>query len=941
MWPAVLSSVNVGSVSPRLHRVAVVMAVAAGTAAVTLMIGLVTNAASEQEQWPGLLARVQQYPWQSLTGLAVVAVGLASALAVLSTPSGTSAAGEMNPSGTQPTATTLAPVLRTLPPDLPVFSNRQREIDEIVRRVDSTSGGGTLIHTVNGMPGVGKTAFAVHVGHMLAPRFPDGQVFLDLNGYTTGQAPVAPTEALASLLLADGVPPQRIPVGDDEWVVREARTAMWRSRVAERRILVILDNAATYDQVEHLIPGAAGCLVVVTSRRRLIAPEMVALQMEEFAPRDAVALFASLCGRRDVDTTSLDELMRVCGNLPLAIALLATRLRQHPSWSIDDLNRRLLSASDRLTEMRLGGRALAAAFDLSYHDLPPERQLFFLRLSLSAGHSVDEYAAAALGEMPPEVARRHLEALYEDHLLDESERGRYRFHDLVRDYARSMSRSGLPSDDLVVERLACYYVRAVGAANRFIDRVPQPESATISDLGTLPALDSRAGALAWMDAEHVNVLSCVEECRRRERNELVVSLASVMAPYLRHAGPWDRAAQVHKAAVSAAQRIGNRAAEADALANLGLVSRLTADYSSAIQVLKDALDAYREVGSRHGQAQTLNQLGIVWYLMAEYPQAATAQTESLTICRETGDLLGQANALADLGMVRRMTGHLSASARAQTEALALYRRIGDRFGQANSLRALGAVSCLTGDYAAAEREATAAQAIYREIGDRVHQAYALNELGVARRLRGDLAGGMLAHQGALEQHQDLGDRFGEAEAIRHLGVLHRLAGDLDAAQRAQIQAAAIYADLGNRGGEAASTTELGALNRLNGDHAAAQGAFEKALAVFLELDDRCGQTEVHNHYGELHLAGGEPSLAREQFELALRLSQATDLPLQEADAWQGLAQCDVSIGSPADAIDHLTRALSIYERLGAEARRSVESQLHALIDGDHDPLDTG
>lgn len=938
-WRIDTDSISVCDVNRRLQRVTVVVMVGAATAAVTLMVGLVTNAASDQDQWPGPLVYVQRYPWQSLTGLAVLAVGLAGGLAVLTTPGRVAPDEDLDRMTVSSPPPALTPVLRALPPDLPAFSNRQREIDHVVRSVDGDRAGGRpVIHTVDGMPGVGKTSFAIHVGHVLTPRFPDGQVFLNLNGFSSDQLPVAPAEALASLLLADGVPPEKLPVGEDAWSVRQARAAMWRSRTADRRMLMILDNAATFDQVEHLIPGTAGCLVLVTSRRRLAVPEAAALQMRALDARDAASLFVRLSGRADIDAASVTELVGLGGHLPLAVALLAARLRHHPTWSAQNLKDRLLRSSDRIAEMRVGDRAVAAAFDLSYQDLPPQRQLFFLRLSQFPGHGVDENAAAALGETPPQVARGHLEALYDDHLLDENNIGQYRFHDLVRDYARSMSQSGLPADDGAVGRLVDYYLHAIGAANRFISRDRQP-----GDAGTtrrdVSMIDSRTAALAWMDAEHVNVLAAVEDCRRRADHRAVIRLASALAPYLRHAGPWDRAAHVHRLAVDGARAERDRSAEAEALSNLGLIARLMADYPTAVETLSESLAAYRETGDRRGQQQVLNQLGIVWYLTADYAQAERAQSEALVICRQIGDPLGQANALADLGMVRHRLGHLSASAQAQAEALAIYRQIGDRFGEANSLRALGTVSCLTGDYQAAEHEAVTALAIYREVGDRVHQAYALNELGVARRHLGNFSEAEAAHQEAMSLARDLGDRFSEAEAIRQVGILGRLRGDIDGAQAAQARALDIYSAIGSRGGEAACNTELGLLKQLVGDTAAAAARLDLALAAFRDLQDRCSQAEVLNHRGSLHLSAGDPSLALEQFELALRISQQTNLRIEEAYSWRGLAHCQIALGAPAAAVEHLSHALAIYSRLGREERETIALEIRSLTGTDLGAID--
>lgn len=885
----------------KLRRVTVAGLVAAGVAAVTLMIGLVTNAASNQQRWPGWLSLLQRYPWQSFLLLAVVAVALAALLPGLTDP-GQVATRTADDEPTPQVGS--AAVLRTLPRDVVGFTNRRDEIEQILN--DASKDQLIMpVRTIDGMAGVGKTAFAIHVGHLLAPKFPDGQLFLNLNGHTPGRGPVGPAEALASLLLADGVAPQKIPNSDDKWATTEARAALWRTRVADRRMLLILDNAATYAQVEQLLPGAAGSLVLVTSRRRLAAPDATSLPMSALSAKDAAALFIRLAGRSRLSRESVGELVAVCGYLPLAVALLAARLRHHPSWTVENLKDRLLSKQHRLVEMQAGERAVAAAFDLSYQDLPVERQRFFRRLSRFPGLDVDEEAAAALASVSQELARSELEALYGDHLLDETEHGRYRFHDLVREYGRSLGEDG-QDGTMSIRNLAGHYLETIGAANTYISR---------GSTTTTARFDSLATASAWLDAERANVLACVEECVRRDQHALVVGLAAAMAPYLRQAGPWDQAAELHRTAVVSARRAGDRKAEASALANLGMVSRLMARYRAAVETLNESLTIYRALGDLAGQALVLNQIGIVHYLTATYDKAARAQTEALGICRETADLLGQANALADLGMVRRMTGDLGPSAEASTEALKIYRQLGDRYGEANALRDLGLVQSLTGDYAESEHNAREALTIYTSIGDPVHQAYALNELGVARRLQGDLEGATESHEQALTRYIELGDRFGEANAIRHLGVLHRLRGDHAAAVEAQDRAATIYAELESRGGLAASTAELGVLRRLDGHLVGARSALDSAAEWYAELGDRTGQLEVHNHIGALHLDAAELDRAKNRYELALSLARDLGVPLQEAHALEGLARCELALDRPEQAADLRSAAQMLHERL--------------------------
>ncbi|MFE9571080.1 cyclophane-containing RiPP biosynthesis TPR protein HaaT [Streptomyces sp. NPDC006692] len=922
----------------RPRRAVLVVALASGGALMTILVGLVTNAVSAEAHWPGVLGVVQRHGWLSLGVLGVLLIGLTALLAVLS-DSG-APAGEPNPlvrsdDGAEPPGAAL--VLRALPRDTAAFTDRSAELERLTDLVETSqhSGEPLPVHVVDGMPGVGKTAFVVHAGHALAERFPDGQLFVNLNGHTPGRTPVKATEALASLLTATGVPTQRIPVGDDVGAVIEARAAMWRSQLVGKKALLILDNAASYGQLEPLLPAGGGCLVLVTSRKRLAAHEEVVFAVEALPSDHAIALFTQLSGRspESLDRALLEDLVRLCGSLPLGVSLLAARLRHHPAWSAEDLRERLSAAEGRLGEMRAGERAVAAAFDLSYADLPTERQRFFRRLGFYPGTDIDAYAGAALDSISVAEARRHFDALYDDHLIDENPGSRYRLHDLLRDYARSLANEGDSMDRVqAAQRMCTYYLAALASANRHLLRAPAvsppgpdpevPPSLQIPNVGT------REAALGWLENERPNVLACIEQASSLALHGLVIRLARSMAPFLRQAGPWDQAVSLHRTAADAAQRTGDRQALAEALAELGVVRRFMAEYSKAAEVLNEAVSHYNAVGDLRGKANALNQVGIVWYLTADNEASAQAQTEALAIYRDLEDRLGQANALADLGMVLRQTSKFDEAVATQSEALSIYRELTDRYGEANSLRDLGVVHCLMGEYDLAAQRHREAYDIYRELNDRVHQAYALNELGVVRRLTGDLAGSQEAHTQALENFSDLGDQFGRANSIRHLGVLERLAGRPTEAMRAQEEVLGLYRDLGSRGGEAAALSELGAARGAAGDRAGATDAFGQSLAILSELGDRCGEVEVLNHQALLLCTAGETATAREYSSRALSLARDIKCPREEARALEGIGRCELTTGAGDLALESLREALAIYGRLGAtEAVGEVERLL--------------
>lgn len=918
-----------------MRRGAALAVVAGGGAVTTMLVGLVTNAVSEQSRWPSWLGWLQNHPWLSFALLGLITAALTAFLAVLDDrqpaeqPPGPAPRPDDNagPPGA-------ALVLRSLPRDTSAFTDRSQELEALVGSVHAAqeTGSGLPVHVIDGMPGVGKTAFAVHAGHLLADRFPDGQLFVNLGGHTPGRSPVQAGEALASLLTVAGVPTQQIPVGDDAGAVTEARAALWRSRLAGKQTLLILDNALSYRQLEPLLPGTSECLVLVTSRRRLAAREEVVLPVAALPPEHAVDLFVRLSGRPSdtLDREAVGELTRLCGHLPLGVSLLAARLRNHPSWDAADLRARLVAARDRLGELRAGERAVAAAFDLSYQDLAPERQRFFRMLGHYPGTDLDGYSGAALGAVTVTEAHEQLDALYDAHLIDEHPGGRYQLHDLLRDYARALAAEGDSMDQApAVRRVSTYYLAALTAANAHLVRggataPPLPDgTAQVA----APPLESRTAALSWLEHERPNILACIRRADALALHDLVVRLAAGMAPFLRQSGPWDQAVGLHRSAADAARRTGDQRALADALTELGVVRRFMAAYPEASEALSEAATRYEATGDRRGKADALNQAGIVWYLTADNDASARAQTEALGLYREVGHRLGQANALADLGMVRRQTSDFDAAVEAQTEALSLYRELGDRYGEANSLRDLGVVHALMGEYERAALRHREALALYEELDDRVHQGYALNELGFVRRLTGDLEGARAAHSQALEHFTELGERFGRATAVRHLGAVDRLTGDPSSAVRVLEESLEAFRSLGSRGGEAVALGELGAARTAAGERAAAVEAFRQSVDILRALGDRCAEAEVLNHWGTLLRTTDEPGAAHEKFGQALALARAVRCPLEEARALEGLGRCDLASAGPDAADPALRGALALYRRLGVDAPAAAVERL--------------
>jgi transcriptional regulator with XRE-family HTH domain len=404
-----------------------------------------------------------------------------------------------------------AAATRTLPRDIGSFTGRAADLARLLEALASaTAGGGTVaIHAIDGMAGIGKTTFAVHAAHQLAGNFPDGQFFLPLHAHTPGQQPVAPADALASLLVTAGVAAQQVPPG------LEARAARWRDHVAGKRILLLLDDAAGHEQVRPLLPGTAGSMVLITSRRRLTALEDAkTLSIDTLTGADAAALLARLADRPDLtpDSGPTEEIARLCGYLPLAIGMLAGQLRHHPARKATAVAAELTAARDRLAVMRAENLSVAAAFDLSYQDLTTAQQRLFRQLGLAPGPDIDAYAAAALADISPAAARSRLDELYDHHLISEPAPGRYLLHDLLREYAGTLPGDGEPVEPRgATGRLMNYYAHVAATASKHIatwttagSRLP-PGSPPAS----APPLATPQDASAWLEAERPNLYAAV------------------------------------------------------------------------------------------------------------------------------------------------------------------------------------------------------------------------------------------------------------------------------------------------------------------------------------------------------------------------------------------------------------------------------------------------
>ena len=786
------------------------------------------------------------------------------------------------------------PVPRLLPAGTASFTGRQGEVGMLLELAVGASMdprvGVVMISAIDGMAGIGKTTLAIHAAQLMAERFPDGQLFVDLHGYTPGREPMTTGDALNWFLRCLGISPQLVPQDLD------ARAAFYRNRLASTQTLIVLDNAYSTAQIRPLIPGAAGCLVLVTSRKRLTGLDDVqALPLDVLSELEATALFHTIAGpgRVAAGHPAVARVVALCGYLPLAIRIAAARLRYHPRLTVDRLCAELDQEHQRLSRLADDDRNLTMAFDLSHARLPPAGQAMFRTLGLVPGPEVDAYAAAALTGVSLETAESLLESLLDHNLLLQVTQGRFRFHDLLKLHARTHIDAELPAAerDQAIDRLLDYYLHTAQQANIHLARfTPAYAQAVTHPPRQIPELTSQEQAMAWIRAELPNLTAAIQMAATTGHTAYTVSLPAALAAYLDTAGPYEQARILHSNAAETAATLDDHGGQAEALDNLGRARWRTGDYPGAAAACQQALHLYTALGDRSGQASALNNLGIVWYLTGDLPRAAAACQQALHLYTALGGRRGQASALNNLGIVQRLTGDYPGAVAACHQALDLYTALGDRWGQ----------------------------------------AAALDNLGNALWWTGDLPGATSAFQGSMDLFVVLGDRRGQASVLTNLGLVQMLTGDLPGATAAEQQALDLYTALGDCWGQAAAFDNRGVVLLHAADYPAATTACQQSLDLFRKLGDRRSEAEVLNHYGAVLTAAGQPGQARLYHLAALALARRIESAPEEAQALEGIGEADLAENSAADGINHLRQALALSRRLGVPAADRIQARLAAL-----------
>ncbi|MFJ9173203.1 BTAD domain-containing putative transcriptional regulator [Streptomyces sp. NPDC102360] len=667
---------------------------------------------------------------------------------------------------------------RFLPYDVPDFTGRRADLEKLTARGSVPDGSGVV--TIDGMAGIGKTTLAVHAAHLLADRFPDGALFVDLQAHTVGRTRLESAEALDALLRQLGVPAERIPPGAFE------RTALWRAELSGLRVLVILDNAADAQHVRPLLPGGTGNLVLITSRRRLTDLDGArAVSVDVPSEQEAAELFGGIVGpRAGEEPDAVAEVLRLCGHLPLAVRIAAARLSHRPRWTVRHLAERLRDEGRRLPELATAERGVAAAFALSCEQMGPRHRRTFSLLGLHPGQDFDAYAAAPLCGLTVAQAEPLLEDLLDVHMLIQQEPGRYTFHDLLRDHARSMvaREEDEESSEAALDRLYSHYARATGAACALedLDRVlpipplPDPEHEPVP-APQLPPLPDRAAAAAWLDVELPVLLAVGSHAAERGRHSHAYFLSAALHPALEIRSCLPAGLRLLLLTLAAAQRAGDLRRTGRTLAYLAAVHHSLGDVVWTAKCAHEAITTGRAAGDPEAQAAAHHMLGHAMERDGDHPGALRHFQKSHVLFESAGNRAGSGMLLADLGDGYRRTGRFDLAHDHLERAKLINEEVRSRGGLWTTEMILGRVHSDEGDHDAARRALERACAISHELGPHT-VAETLNALGTAARAAGDHGRALTDHGAALALAAKAQDLYETARAHLGLARSHRSLG---------------------------------------------------------------------------------------------------------------------------------------------------------------------
>jgi tetratricopeptide (TPR) repeat protein len=677
----------------------------------------------------------------------------------------------------------------------------------------------------------------VHWAHHAARDFPDGQLYVNLRGYDPDQ-PMPASDALAGFLRSLGVPGENIPPDETE------RASRYRSILAEKRTLVVLDNAATVEQVRPLLPGHPACAVVVTSRDSLaglIARDGAKrLDLDLLPLADAIALLRDLIDARvDAEPDAAATLAEQCARLPLALRIAAELAATRPTSRLADLVAELGDQQQRLHLLSADNdprTAVRAVFSWSYDQLDTGTARAFRLVGLQPGADFDLYAVAALTGSTLKHGRKELGTLVRAHLVQATAPGRYGMHDLLRAYANDLAARDRPEVNEAMTRLLDHYLHTASVAMDIVHPAERYLRPRISPPTTaMPPITGPAEARAWLDAERATLTAATLHAATQRWPRHAIGLAATLAHYLSISAHYSEAMTIHSHARTAAQRAGNHAAEATALRNLAAIHYQQSRYQVAADHLQQALALFELAGDRIGQARVLSNLGTTRHVQGRYQESIDLRRHALQIYREMGDKAGEMLVLNNLGAIDGRQGRYELAARHFQEALAIAVEIGSRDSECLGLIHLGTVSMNQGRYQQAISNLGQALALCRDAGYPQYEAEALARMGDVCLRQGGTREAADRLRQALAVCREIGNASGEADALNSLGEVFLATGHPQDARRQHGPALTLATQVGNKYQQARAHSGLGHVSDSADDLDQARLHLQEALTLFTEL----------------------------------------------------------------------------------------------------------
>ncbi|MEU0283092.1 BTAD domain-containing putative transcriptional regulator [Streptomyces sp. NPDC006195] len=778
-----------------------------------------------------------------------------------------------------------APVPAGLPPDVPPPRNLPQQPSLVGRRselqalssmiTDKGAHGGSVVtvEAVSGMAGVGKTALVVAAAHLLAERYPDGQLYIDLRGHSRVQEPLTARAALATLLRLLGAPAFSIPAE------LEGRTALWRTMLAERRVVIILDDATGPEQLGPLLPSGSRSLTIIASRRHLTGiPQALSLPLDVLSKEDAITLFRGFAGEeRTRDIAETARIVRLCGYLPLAIELVAHRFRARTSWTLGVLAERLARSPGRLAEIRTADQEqeMTRAFALSYRTLTAQQRTAFRRLGLYPGPDFTADAAAALLGLPQDTTERLLEGLVAFCLLREPVPDRYRYHDLLREYAYGLANSEDSEQERrqAVARLTDFYVTTAGLA----DQMAYPRRIRLDAPTPLPStppppFPDSAAARSWLTAERGNLLAVEDHVRRNGAPERAAQLACALAGFLQAECYWQDAKKLLRNAIVHWDRThGNEPALCRALIDLCAADASIGGYAEAAEAGERALELTRALGDGPAEAEALRVLGTLNWHLGENRKALVLLQKSFAITSLSGDIWDKARSRNNIAVTMLYLGERGRALAHFQSALTGFREAGDEIASAKTFNNIGELQMQAGELMSARRSFEVSLSLLEADGSRYDRAAVRRNLAGSLTESGESAAALDLFGETLSEFRSLGDRKSQAEALVGIGEAYWRLGSVEESVRHLLEALKIAQDIGAARQEVRALRRLGRADLADGRLDSATARLRAAVAVATRTHVVDEETAARTLLAEVRLAAGDVDEARMTLRQAFEL----------------------------------------------------------------------